>query len=388
LNSHSYENDLVEGVGHHDRTLRGPQCALNEWRINNFDLVRLLAALQVAVVHAIANFTPHGTVFHVLQHGLSFFPGVPIFFVISGLLISRSYEQSKSILDHYRNRCLRIFPGLWVCLVVSLAVICVSGVGSLGTVSTWDWSLWWAAQMSIFQSYQPHFLSRFGSAGLNGSLWTIPIELEFYLLLPLLYGVLKLHQRRGNVLILAVLVASLAFELIVVHWPSDFAPITSFDFLRLTLAPYLWMFLVGVLIQRNWHAVRGKVMDRVHWWFAGYVLICLLARSLRIGVGGNDINPLFLLPLAGLIISFAMSVRTLSEKVLRRWDISYGLYTYHALVICLMMQLALLSVTGATAISLAIAAVSWILVEKPFLMRKRGSLRAVLTAPVAAGGAI
>jgi peptidoglycan/LPS O-acetylase OafA/YrhL len=223
--------------------------------------------------------------------------------------------------------------------------------------------------MSIFQSYQPHFLYEFGRAGLNISLWTIPIELEFYLLLPVLYRVLRPHRRSGNALILIVLLASLTLQL-------------CGDLLRLTLLPYLWMFLLGVLIQRNWHALRGKLMGRAHWWFLGYLFVCMLARLLHIGVGGNDINPIFLLPLAGLVISFAMSVRGLSERVLRQQDVSYGLYIYHALVIQVMRRLGLPSVMVTIAISLAIAVISWIFVERPFLIRKRGSLRTTRTGPV------
>ena len=180
----------------------------HEWRVNNFDLVRLFAALQVAVVHALASFTPSGLVVNVLRYGLSFFPGVPIFFVVSGVLVSKSYEQSESLRDYFRNRCLRIFPALWVCLIVSLGVICLSGVSTLGTVSTWQSSLWWMAQMNEFES-----------GGLNGSLWTIPIELEFYLLLPVLYRALRPQRQRGHALILAVLLLSLALDLIVVRGP-------------------------------------------------------------------------------------------------------------------------------------------------------------------------
>jgi peptidoglycan/LPS O-acetylase OafA/YrhL len=353
----------------------------HEWRVNNFDLVRLFAALQVAIAHALASFTPTGFVVNVLRYGLSFFPGVPIFFVVSGVLVSKSHEQSESLRDYFRNRCLRIFPALWVCLIVSLGVICLRGVGTLGTVSTWKWSLWWIAQMSIFQSYQPHFLNEFENGGLNGSLWTIPIELEFYLLLPVLYRALRPQRQCGHALILAVLPVSLALELIVVRGPKYLGSIAGCDLLRLTLLPYLWMFLLGVLIQRTWHVLRGKLIGRAHWWFLGYLFVCTLARSLHIDVGGNDINPIFLLPLAALVISFAMSVRGLSERVLRQQDVSYGLYIYHALVIRVMRGLGLPSPTGAIAISLAIAAVSWIFVERPFLIRKRGSLRTMPTRP-------
>ena len=89
----------------------------SDWRVNNFDLLRLLAALQVAVVHSIGSLKPTGYFARLLGACLDRFPGVPIFFVISGVLISKSHQRSDSLRDYLRNRCLRIFPGVWVCLV-------------------------------------------------------------------------------------------------------------------------------------------------------------------------------------------------------------------------------------------------------------------------------
>jgi len=62
---------------------------------------------------------------------------------------------------------------------------------------------------------------------------------------------------------------------------------------------------------------------------------------------------------------------------LQHQDISYGLYIYHMLVIRLMMQFAVLSLSAVIAISLALAIISWTLVERPFLKRKRRTLRAL-----------
>jgi peptidoglycan/LPS O-acetylase OafA/YrhL len=352
----------------------------SDWRVNNFDLLRLLAALQVAVVHSIAVLKPTGYFVRLLEATLDRFPGVPIFFVISGALISRSYEHSDSLRDYLRNRCLRIFPGLWVCLVVSVAVILALGVGSLGRITTPDWLLWWAGQMSIFQNFKATFLKPL-STGLNGSLWTIPIELQFYVVLPVLYGILRLRRRLGNMRLLAIGLVSLAVQLLIVSGHRSVGQARAYYLLQVTLAPYLWMFLAGVSIQRNWSTVRGWLVGRAHWWGLGYLLVCVAAGWLRVGTGGNNMSPVYLLPLAGLVVSLAMSVPQLSDRILRRHDISYGLYLYHMLVINLLVGLAApsgwVSPAAAIIVSLGLAALSWTLIEKPYLTGKRGSLRDV-----------
>ena len=350
----------------------------NDWRVNNFDLLRLLAALQVAIVHSIANLKPTGYFARLLEAGLDRFPGVPIFFVISGVLISKSYERSDSLRDYLRNRCLRIFPALWVCLVVGVAVILALGVGSFGRITTPDWLLWWARQMSIFQGFKPAFLEPL-STGLNGSLWTIPVELEFYIVLPALYGILRLRRRLGNMGLLAIALASLAVQLLIVSDHRSVGQARAYSLLQVTLVPYLWMFLAGISIQRNWSTVRGWLVGRAHWWGLGYLMLCAAGRWLRVDTGGNYMSPVYLLPLAGLIVSLAMSAPQLSDRILRHHDVSYGLYLYHMLVIDLLVGLAApsawASFAAAIIVSLGLAALSWTLIEKPYLRGKRGALR-------------
>ena len=352
----------------------------SDWRVNNFDLLRLLAALQVAVVHNIGILKPTGYFAGLLGACLDRFPGVPIFFVISGVLISKSYERSDSLRDYLRNRCLRIFPGLWVCLVVSVAVILALGVGSLGRITAADWLLWWAGQMSIFQNFQATFLEPL-STGLNHSLWTIPIELEFYLVLPALYGILQLRRRLGNIRLLAIGLASLAVQLLIVNIHRPVGQVAAHFLLGETLVPYLWMFLVGVSIQRNWSTVRGWLFGRAHWWGLGYLMLCAAARWLHVDTGGNYLSPVYLLPLAGLIVSLAMSAPQLSDRILRHHDVSYGLYLYHMLVIDLLVGLAAppgwASLAAATIVSFGLAALSWTFIERRYLRDKRGALRAL-----------
>jgi len=357
------------------------------WRVNNFDLVRLLAALQVAILHMIGYLQLSGATVGIVAFGLQLFPGVPVFFLISGVLISRSFEQSASVREYYRNRCLRIFPALWICLLVTVAVLLACGVGVLGVAPTSAWLIWWADQMSGLEAYPAAFLNSIGTGQINPSLWTIPVELEFYLLLPAIYAVLKLRQQRRNALLLTLLVTSLAIRLACVNG----APLSRIGIAALlvpTVVPHLWMFLSGVLAQRNWASIRQLFVGQFHWWLLGYVIVRALVARFHVPLGGLEIHPALFVLLSGVVLSGAMSGRSLSNRLLRHNDISYGTYIYHMLVVNLMVQYAApasaWSVAIALAGSLALAALSWRLVERPFLAQKHHSVQTAL--PMAAPG--
>ena len=66
-------------------------------RKNNYDLIRLVAALQVVMHHMIEHLNIH--IDHASYSYTLFkaFPGVPIFFFISGFVISLAYESSNGM---------------------------------------------------------------------------------------------------------------------------------------------------------------------------------------------------------------------------------------------------------------------------------------------------
>jgi peptidoglycan/LPS O-acetylase OafA/YrhL len=349
-------------------------------RRNNFDVIRLVAASQVVLFHGLEHLGPPGVTHSVFGEALSWFPGVPIFFVVSGFLISLSYERSPSVAEYFRNRALRIFPALWACLLVSLAVIMLFAMPLEVSPSAAGLLGWWAAQMSVAQFYNPEFLRGFGVGVLNGSLWTIPVELQFYLALPLLYAVLRRFSASHS----AWLVTALSLVMLnvgVTQWASSQGTSLPVKLMFVTVLPYLYLFLLGTVLQRQFTTVAPWLEGRGLQWLAVYLVACAGAKALGWSVGNNDSNPLLAILLGITTISLAFTARDWSERLLAGNDISYGTYIYHMLVVNALLAAGydgqLRWVALAVLLTYVLALASWRIVEMPFLRRKHATLRTV-----------
>ncbi len=363
-------------------------------RQNNFDLIRLLAAAQVVIAHAIG----HTDLKNQLPawgrqvfEAVMMFPGVPVFFVISGFLIARSYEKNPTDLaGYFWRRGLRIFPALWICLFFTLVTL--GAFGFLGTdfLLSKTFTAWLLGQVSFCQFYNPEHFRGFGIGVANGALWTITVELQFYVFVPILHfltrGGRSGTRLAGGIMAFLFFVSFAVFCVMdhKVNGPGGFtgAPML-YKLLHVTLIPHLWMFLLGILIHRNFAKLEP--------WIEGKALYYLLAFGVFTALQYAFLNernlPFYLayLPsrvlLAFVTIACAYTLRPLSHKLLRGTDISYGVYIYHSIVINVVVQLGLMtsmrSVAVVYAVSVIAALLSWHLVEKPALACKSISPRAI-----------
>lgn len=339
---------------------------MSEWRGNNFALIRVLASAQVAVTHAIYWFGLEQPL-SPLRRLLYVFPGVPVFFFISGLLVTRSF-LSTSPAEYVRNRSLRIFPALWVCLVLMLLPIFFNAGCSTPSTSG-QWLAWWFAQLSFGQMWTPEFLRGCWQYSFNGGRWTVAVELEFYALLPLLLMLAGKSARRATAVLVTLAVASLLAQAWLISQSSPLMGI-----LHTTVVPYLWIFALGMLAQRHFERITPWFAGKLAWWIAGFACVTWLARESGWRTGGSDINPLSMLALCALVMSTALSARGLADRMLRGHDLTYGLYLLHPLVFLLMTTAGLGSGIANAALALTLsagaAALSWLFVERPFLKRK------------------
>lgn len=337
-------------------------------RANNFDLIRLLAATQVAVVHLIEHFRIEADT---LLAVLRLFPGVPIFFVVSGFLVAGSLQRSASLAGFFRNRVLRVFPGLWVCFAVSLAL------AALFVELPWQTSgfaLWVAAQLTVVQFYNPDFLRGFGVGVLNGSLWTIPVEVQFYAALPVVYGVARCLQGGDWKFFGAIaVVAAMALGAHAVFLHEFYGTKTlAAKLLQVSLLPWLGLFMLGALARWSWPTAERLFRGRLLVWLAAYLAGTLLLGQAGLAITGNAINTLSATGLAGVVLAGAHTGPRLSDRLLQGNDWSYGLYLYHGPLMNVALALSpdlapTLTAALVLVASFVAAMLSWRFVERPAL---------------------
>lgn len=337
---------------------------------NNFDLIRLVAATQVAVTHVISYLDGGSDAIFVLKH----FPGVPVFFFISGFLIYHSYQNihQDRLRVFFRNRVLRLYPGLALCCAVTVVFVFASGYVTSDRFDYAALAAWLLAHLSIFQFYNPGFLRGFGTGAVNGSLWTISVELQFYLLTPVVCAVFRAGRKLSMAFILVFLLVNL--------WNTHFNAKASFieQLVQYSFAPWFVMFLVGAYVAADRRVQRLFLSAHPLLLLAGYLMVSVISDLAGFGFG-NEINILSFLLLAALIFSLAFRSPDYSTRLIGKNDISYGVYIFHMPIVNLFVYLGLkgqflylFMALGSTFIA---AYCSWRLVERPALWFKRSALR-------------
>lgn len=334
---------------------------------NNFDLIRLIAATQVAVKHILI----HMGISAPYIDWLGALPGVPIFFLISGFLIFKSCENSPSLKEFFLNRALRIYPGLICCVLLSVLMVWLTGYFSTQHIPASGMLFWLFGQTTILQIYNPDFMRGFGVGVLNGSLWTISVELSFYLITPLILILVRWRASLWPVMILIFCCANVLMAM-------ELGTGMLWKLFTVSFVPWLYMFLLGAWISTKPHWLAYIKRCPLPIIIFINVAIGLIGYLLGLQISENGINPLSYFGLALLIFKLAYSKPRLSENLLKRNDVSYGIYIYHMPIANLMIFLGFhgeYRYLGIVVLAMFMMAIlSWKFIEKPALRLKHTTL--------------
>lgn len=297
------------------------------------------------------------------------------FFALSGFLIARSAVSSPTTGRFLWRRALRILPGFWACLVVTVAVFLpLAQVLRYGTLTGFPMTGSDSA-VGYLLSNAALYIDQFTVRGLfdgrpvNGSLYTLFYEFACYLGVAVIGALGLIRRRRSAMLVVGALLTGAALvDLLsagVVTGDGD----VRWLFLRLGS-----MFVAGVLAYQ-W---ADRIPQRGRGALAAVAL--LVGALAAAAFFGRDPQSraayLVLAPAAVAYLILFVGAATGLHRVGSRRDVSYGLYIYAWPV---QMTLLLLGaadwplavfVLAATTISLGLALLSWTAVEAPALALK------------------
>ncbi len=305
------------------------------------------------------------------------FAGVPLFFVLSGFLITGILWDSRESAHWWRNffarRTLRIFPLYYASLILTAAV------------SLWQGFGWHAVKsLRVYLLYLQNVSTVMGTpprlALPLGHYWSLAIEEQFYLIWPLILYKLR-SIRQAQAICLSVLALSAIFN----------------GMLGLKLLPWnhsAFVFNVGGLVAGAYIALAKRSSQwnaLLKWSKPAYVVglgAYFLLTYVNLEWDRNFAQPFLWIGFCGLLLNcFQQGAvkRFMEQAWLRKvGSLSYGLYVYHVLLLPLFAwlafhvapaasrntYLALVFVIG-IALSFAAAYVSYTFFEKPFLRLKK-----------------
>ena len=331
-------------------------------RDNNFDFLRLFAALMVIYGHGWVLSTNTGPGFW----GVPFARiGLDIFFSISGYMVTGSWMRTPDLLVFLQKRALRILPGLAACVVFSTYVLGARLTRlPLGQYLTSHNTFKYLGNIAFHPVlYLPGVFEGMHLGGaVNGSLWSLFPEVLCYLTVPL-FALLALRPRMWALGMGGVLVGTLGLWLFYGYTGEAFVINATDVKYMLVQVPF---FFIGAL----YRLLQDRVPDfyRADFAILGYSLNWMVASW----YGWWNI-PVEWVTLPYMVLCFGRGSMPVIRRAGRFGDLSYGMYLYAFPV----QQVILGAMHGnehpiltCMVLTVPFAALSWHLVERPALRWK------------------
>jgi peptidoglycan/LPS O-acetylase OafA/YrhL len=339
-------------------------------RVNNFDTLRLVFASMVVVFHA-GILSQSASLWWLHRYVSSTF-AVQAFFVVSGFLVTMSFENSASWRSYAGKRLRRIAPA-YVAVVVGAALL-LSLMSTLPASEYFSHRDFWRylgfnLMLSNFSAPSlPGVFAGNTEAAVNGSLWTIKVEVAFYAFVPFMVWAIR---RFGTGRVLGtVFCASVA-------WKVGFGTLALATGAEIyakfakQLPGQLAFFAGGAWA---YYRTRSGHLPRASW-----ALIGLLIYAVSDGLLYELLAPVAVTA----VVHWAAVAGPRLSAAGKYGDFSYGLYLYHFPMVQTFIALGFfvaaprLTALIVFMLSCLMGVVSWFLIEAPSLKSKPELLQAV-----------
>ena len=335
---------------------------------NNFDFLRFLLAFSVVMAH-----------FSVLSGNKHFwFISSPMavagFFIISGFLITWSYLNNSNLKIYIKKRISRIAPAYYFVVIICAGFLFfASAVSFREYFFSKQFLKYLIANLSFLNFIEPKLPGVFEHnifQAVNGSLWSIKVEIVLYACVPLFCFLLK-RINKGLLCIGIYLIAIIFTEYF--SYMTNKTDNQLYASLGRQFIPQLRFFISGAAILLFFDTFQKYVKII---FFPALLIVC----TKYIPLPGDFLNTCFecLFPIAyaSILIGVAFNFKYLNNFG-KYGDYSYGIYLFHFPIIQLLVNYNVheRSVLGAFFLTIiltgALAFFSWNIIEKTALKKVR-----------------
>lgn len=289
--------------------------------------------------------------------------GVALFFIISGFVIPFSL-QKMSWIGFSVNRILRIMPTYFVGFSVTLLAILIS--------SEYFSREWPFSTREVLIHYIPGIRDLMWSRGIDGIVWTLEIEMKFYLVCTILIVWFRQQSLKVFFAPVALFAFALYLNRMIPIWGNTNTSAWQLAMTYMTASQYIIYMFIGVLFH---YLYRGKIDANkaylgigglfavfcVHWWAGPY--------SANLGVAWS-----YAFALLTFAFSYSFPHLFKSNRVFDFLaDISYPLYVIHGVAGYIALRIMLdvgwkawVSLLIVTAACLFLSWLLHVLIESPF----------------------
>ena len=331
---------------------------------NNFDFLRIYFTFVVFIAHLVGLPGIQG-----LDFFFYFFPkdvAVPSFFIISGFLITSSYVRANSLKEYFIKRARRVLPAY--IFVISLSGVFLSLISQYSIFEYFKnigLYRYLAANLTFLNFIEPClpgvFTKNNSLCAVNGSLWTLKIEVAFYLTIPILVFITKRINKK-YVLFIAMYGMSILYRN-GLQYLSNRENIELFNILSRQLPGFFSYFISGVACYYYYDLFLQHKRK--------LFMLGILLFMFEYVMSWEILTP-FALSLIVLTIAFSFKKLNNFGKF---GDFSYGVYIFHFPIIQLAIHLGFFDnrqnpyIVFCCIIFIVscMGFLSWHLLEKPFM---------------------
>src|SRR5574344_1613221 len=281
---------------------------------NNFDFIKLIAALLVIVSHAypISQGKGHydfANTFTGGQFDLGNF-SVCVFFIIGGFFITKSLLSSKNLIEYIKKRIRRIFPPLILIMFITTFIIAPFFYnGSFLSYFTESDAYYYFVKNSFMittHKIPGLFVNNIYNESINGSLWTLPVEFLSYFALIVVYKMKLLDEKKLGFSIAIIFVFTFLQNKI-----FNFLPIMK------TILPLALLFFESSLLYVN----RNKINFNIKY---AIIMMLFLVISLKLNI--YIYAKIIFLPYIIISLGLSKFKKNIIPKIFTK--VSYEIYLY------------------------------------------------------------